>query len=102
MASEEWTEVAAVSQDEEATLICGFLQSEGIEPRVENQKFHMEPVNFGDLAIIRVLVPAEEAGRARALLEQRGRDFRKMEAAGDDESILTDSGPAKAPEEIEH
>lgn len=99
MGSENWVEVAKVSQDEEASLIAGFLGSEGIEARVENQKFHMEPVNFGDLAVIRVLVPAEHSARAKSLLAQRGREFARMEARGDDDSILTDSGPADAPEE---
>ncbi len=101
MSDEEWTEVAAVSRDEEAALITGFLQTEGIESRVENRKFHMEPVNFGDLAVIRVFVREEDAGRARGLLEERRREFRRLEASGDEESILTDSGPAKAPEENE-
>ena len=99
MGEDNWVEIAKVSQDEEATLIRDFLQSEGIEARVENRKFHMEPVNFGDLAVITVLVPGEDAARARGLLEERGREFEKMEASGDQESILTDTGPSEVPED---
>ncbi len=72
---EDWVEVAFVPQDAEATLIRGFLESEGIEAQIDNRKFHMEPVNFGDMTGIRVLTRAEDAGRARELLEKRVREF---------------------------
>ena len=101
MSEENWVRVAEVSQDEEATVIRDFLQNEGIEARVENRKFHMEPVNFGDLAVISVMVHEEDAVRAKGLIEERGREFEKMEESGDEDSILTDSGPADAPEEGE-
>ena len=94
-----WTEVAVLADDVEADLIRGFLESEGIEARIDNRKFHMEPVNFGDLTGVRVLTHDEEAARARALLEKRERDFDRMQDSGDATSILTESGPAKAPED---
>jgi len=94
-----WTEVAVLADDVEADLIRGFLESEGIEARIDNRKFHMEPVNFGDLTGVRVLTRDEESARARALLEKRERDFDRMQDSGDVTSILTESGPAKAPED---
>ena len=94
-----WTEVAVLADDVEADLIRGFLESEGIEARIDNRKFHMEPVNFGDLTGVRVLTRDEESARARALLEKRERDFDRMQDSGDATSILTESGPAKAPED---
>lgn len=100
MASEEeWTEVALVPDDVEADLIRGFLESEGIEAQIDNRKFHMEPVNFGDLTGIRVLTRPEDSDRARGLLAKRDRDFDRLQDTGDRSSILTDSGPADAPEE---
>ncbi len=96
---EKWVEVALVPQDTEADLIRGFLESEGIETQIDNRKFHMEPVNFGDMTGIRVLTREEDAARARGLLEQKQRDFERMKSAGADDSILTDSGPSKPPEE---
>lgn len=100
MASEEnWTPVTMVPDDVEADLIRGFLESEGIEAQIDNRKFHMEPVNFGDLTGIRVLTRAEDAARARALLARREKDFDRMQDSGDRSSILTDSGPADAPED---
>ena len=96
---DDWTEVAVLSDDVEADLIRGFLESEGIEARIDNRKFHMEPVNFGDLTGVRVLTRDEEAARARALLEKRERDFDRMRDSGDATSILTDSGPDRPPED---
>jgi len=74
---ENWVEVAFVPQDTEADLIKGFLESEGIEAQIDNRKFHMEPVNFGDMTGIRVLTRAGDAGRARDLLETRRREFER-------------------------
>jgi putative signal transducing protein len=100
MAEEEnWTEVAMVPDDVEADLIRGFLESEGIEAQIDNRKFHMEPVNFGDLTGIRVLARPEDVERAKGLLSRRQRDFEKMQRAGDTSSILTDHGPTDAPED---
>ena len=95
----EWVEVASVSRDEEADLIAGFLRSEGIETEIDNRKFHTEPVNFGDMARIRILTGAADAPAAREMLEKRKVDFQSMQARGDESSILTDSGPAEAPDE---
>jgi hypothetical protein len=96
---DNWTQVAVVSDDVEADLIRGFLESEGIDAQIDNKKFHMEPVNFGDLTGVRVLTRGEDAAQARSLLEKRERDFDRMQDAGDASSLLTDSGPSDAPEE---
>jgi hypothetical protein len=94
----KWVEVENVGQDEEAEILCGFLRSEGIETVVESRKFHMEPVNFGDLTGIRILVPEKDSVHARALIERRRRDFERMKRRGENDSILTESGPADAPD----
>jgi hypothetical protein len=99
MTEDNWTEVAVLADDVGADLMRGFLESEGIETRIDNRKFHMEPVNFGDLTGVRVLTRNEDAARARRMLEKRERDFDRMQDAGDTTSILTDSGPEKAPED---
>ena len=96
---EEWVEVASVSRDEEADLIAGFLRSEGIDAQIDNRKFHTEPVNFGDMARIRVLTGPADAAAAREMLEKRRTEFEAMQDRGDESSILTDSGPADAPDE---
>ena len=98
-AEESWTQVALLADDVEADLVRGFLESEGIEARIDNRKFHMEPVNVGDLTGVKVLVHEDDAARARELLETREREFDRMQESGDRSRILTDGGPADAPED---
>ena len=68
--SDEWTSVTTVGTEEEAALIAGFLDSEGITAVVESRRFNQEPVNFGNLAQVEVMVPTVDAGRAKDLLKQ--------------------------------
>jgi hypothetical protein len=68
--SDEWISAATVGTEEEAALIAGFLDSEGINAVVESRRFNQEPVNFGNLAQVEVMVPAADAERAAELLEQ--------------------------------
>lgn len=67
----DWEIVETVGTDEEAALVAGYLESEGIAARVESLVFHQEPVTFGRLGEARVRVPVSEAGRARRLLAER-------------------------------
>jgi len=68
--SDHWTAVATVGTEEEAALIAGFLASEGLNAVIESRRFNQEPVNFGNLAQVEVMVPGAEAERAAALLQQ--------------------------------
>jgi len=68
--SDKWVAVATVGTEEEAALIAGFLDSEGLRAVVESRRFNQEPVNFGNLAQVEVKVPAGEAERAITLLKQ--------------------------------
>jgi hypothetical protein len=48
------------------------LRSAGLEARVIDQSYRQEPVPFVPaLSLVRVLVPAEDAAEARALLAER-------------------------------
>jgi hypothetical protein len=77
-----------VGTEEEAALVVGYLASAGIEARVESLRFHQEPVNFGRLGEVRVLVdPAQLEAAEVALGEQTEAE---AEAALDAE----ESGPA--------
>ena len=64
-----WEVVRTLGTEEEASLVAGFLTSRGFEARVESLRFHQEPVNFGKLSEVRVLVPAAALGGARDALE---------------------------------
>ena len=70
--SDDWVTVRALGTEEEAALIAGFLDSEGITAVVESRRFSQEPVTFGQLGRVEVKVPAEELERAAELLAQGG------------------------------
>jgi hypothetical protein len=70
---EEWVEVAAVGDDEEAEIIAGLLESEDIPCEIEGAPSPF-PENLGSLGATRVLVPPDRAEEARALLAERERD----------------------------
>jgi hypothetical protein len=86
-----WVEIASATTEDEARILQGFLEAEGIPCQVESLKFTMEPVNLGMMGEIRLYVPAEHEERAIELLEQRDDDF---ESLPDDGTVMTDEGPA--------
>jgi|MudIll2142460700_1097286.scaffolds.fasta_scaffold597050_2 hypothetical protein len=65
-----WKVVRTVGTEEEASLVAGFLQSRGVAANIESLLFHQEPVNFGRLGEVRVLVNGADEERARAVLEE--------------------------------
>jgi hypothetical protein len=70
----EWVEVASVGNDEEATLIAGFLESQDISCEVEGPSGGTPwPENLGAFGMSRVMVPPERADEARRLLADRER-----------------------------
>ena len=85
----EWEIAEVVESNEEAVLVAGFLESNGIPAQVESLHVEELPVNLGALGEVRVRVPAGRLEEARALL-----------AAGDrGETSLRDDEPApEAPE----
>ena len=69
---EDWVEVAAPGNDEEASIIAGFLQANDIECEVEMPKGGSPwPENLGAFGMSKVLVPPESAEEARRLLDSR-------------------------------
>ena len=68
----EWVEAAAVGNDEEALLIAGFLQSQGIPCEVEGPSAGTPlPENLGAFGMSRIMVPPDRAAEARQLLASR-------------------------------
>ncbi len=91
-----WVEIASTGTEDEAKLLQGFLQTEGIPAEIENVKFSMEPVNFGTMGDIRIYVSAEDEQRALELLRQRQNEWEKLE--DDDDTLVTDEGVAEVDE----
>ena len=69
--AEDWEVVKIVGTEEEATIVVGFLESSGIAAEAESLAASEFPIDFGDLAQVRIRVPAEQAEDAKALLNQR-------------------------------
>ena len=87
-----WIEIASMGTEDEAALLQGFLDAEGIPAQIENVKFKMEPINFGTMGEIRVYVPSEHEQRAQQLLRDREREYEQLD--DDEETLITDEGPA--------
>jgi len=69
--AEGWEPVAEVETEDEARLMAGFLDAAGIGTEVESVASHEFPVTHGDLALVRVWVPAGRLEEARRLLAER-------------------------------
>ena len=71
---EEWIEVAAANDDEEAEIIAGLLESENIPCEIEGSSASPWPETLGALGVSRVVVPADRAAEAKALIAEREKD----------------------------
>jgi len=91
-----WVEIASTGTEDEAALMTGFLDAEGIPAQVEGVKFNMEPINFGAMGEIRIYVPGEHEQRAQQLLRERNQEYEKLD--DDEETLITDEGPAMVDE----
>jgi hypothetical protein len=94
-----WVAIERVGTEEEARLLEGFLEAEGIPTEVEVVKFTMEPVNFGEMGEIRIYVAAENEQEANELLRRRNAEYESL--SSDSDSLLTDEGPADMDENSE-
>ena len=92
-ANATWVEIASTGTEDEANLIRGFLEAEGIPAQIENVKFSMEPINFGKMGDIRVYVSAEDESRAMGLLREREAEWDKLR--DDEDTVVTDEGVAE-------
>lgn len=94
-----WVEITSVGTDDEARLLQGFLDAEGVPAQIENVKFSMEPINFGAMGDIRIYVHAQDEQRALQLLKNRNAEYDKLD--DDDETLVTDEGAADIDENAE-
>lgn len=66
---EDWVEVAATGDDEEAVLIAGLLDSEGVPVEIEGPSAATPfPEGIGAMGFSRVMVPPDRADEAKAIL----------------------------------
>jgi hypothetical protein len=68
----DWDAVLETNQLFEAELAALRLREAGLETRVIDQSYRQEPVPMvRAFAVVRVLVPAAQAGEARRLLQEQ-------------------------------
>ena len=91
-----WVEIASAGTEDEARLLQGFLDAEGIPAQVENVKFSMEPINFGTMGDIRIYVASENEERAMQLVREREKQYEQLD--DDEDTLVTDDGPAEIDE----
>ena len=91
-----WVEIASTGTEDEARLLHGFLEAEGIPAQIENVKFSMEPINFGKMGDIRIYVASDSEVKAQELLRSRDRQYEGLDDDGD--TLITDEGPANIDE----
>ena len=79
----DWDTVLETRQVYEAELAAGRLRESGIDARVIDQSYRQEPVpSVPGLARVRVLVPAERAAEARAVLAEEAEPPEGAEGEG--------------------
>ena len=66
---ELWKDIYTTTEESEAAIIVGVLNSAGIECRVESSKLSAFPVSVGKLGEVKVLVPIDEFEKAGMVLE---------------------------------
>ena len=94
-----WVEIASVGTHDEARLLQGFLDAEGITAQLEDVKFEEIPINFGAMGDIRVYVAQDDETRAQQLLRERERQYEDLD--DDEETLVTDDGPAVIDEDAQ-
>ena len=94
-----WVEITSVGTDDEARLLQGFLEAEGVPAQIENVKFSMEPINFGTMGDIRIYVPTDDEQRAVELLKKRNAEYDQLD--DDEETVVTDEGPSAIDDDAE-
>jgi len=91
-----WIEIASTANSDEAQLIQGFLDAEGIDAQIEHAEASQFPMTFGDLGDTRIFVPTTDEKRALELLRQREQEWENLE--DDDDTVVTDEGVAEVDE----
>ena len=83
--ADDWIEVAAVAEDEEAEIIAGLLESEDIPCEIEGPAASSFPETTGAMGHARVMVPPDRAAEARALIAEREKDAERNLSENADE-----------------
>ena len=92
-----WVEIATAPNSDEAQLIQGFLQAEGIDAQIEHAEASILPTNIGMLGDVRIYVRAEDEEAAQDLLRKREAMYKSL--GDNDDTLVTDDGVAVVDED---
>jgi len=92
-------EIAGVGTEDEANLLRGFLEAQGIPAQIENVKFTEAPTTFGSMGDIRIFVAEDDEQRALDLLRERNAEWDQLD--DDTETVVTDEGEAAIDDDSE-
>ncbi len=67
----EWRECFRTPSEAEAHLVRGFLESRGVPCVLMSSRFSAQPLTFGALGEIKVLVPEDWHASALAMIRRR-------------------------------
>jgi len=90
---DDWKSVFSTNLDYEANLVCDRLRDAGLPAVVLNKRDHAYNLTLGDMADIRVMVPAERYDAAKELLNTAPLTDEELEQAAlaadpfDDEEV---------------
>ena len=87
---DDWSGVEAVASGVEASLVVGFLESEGIPARIVDKAFRQTPTLDEDLSEVDVAVPTSRLEEARKLLASRDLAFSREKQG--EAKVMTDEG----------
>jgi recombinational DNA repair protein RecR len=71
METEDLEIAYTVLQEEDAYILRGFLENEGIPCQLENLVFHAEPIPVAGLTKVRLWTKKSDVERARKLIQER-------------------------------
>lgn len=69
--AEDWEVLEVLGTEEEAEVVRGFLESQGVPVQVESAHSHEFPVNVSALGNVRIEVPVGRLDEARRMLAER-------------------------------
>lgn len=68
--SDQWQTAKIVGTEEEAALVAGFLNNNGIEAQVESLHASEFPTDFGSLGEVHIMVHSGQLAEAQRLLAE--------------------------------
>ena len=89
--ADDWEVLEVFGTEEEAEMLRGFLESQGVPCQLESAHSHEFPVNVSALGNVRVEVPADRVEEARRLVAEAKASPSPPDDEGEGEGFLARS-----------